>query len=48
MNVKNKIKSYCKEFTHNAIVHPLMMFLPKNLGEKLHNWNANWVFSDDN
>ena len=38
------MKQWLKEFTHNAIVHPLMMFLPREIGNKLHDSNATWVF----
>lgn len=38
------MKQYLKEFVHNVIVHPLMMFLPKELGNRLHDKNANWAF----
>ena len=31
---------WLKEFTHNCIVHPLMMFLPRKFGTDLHNRNA--------
>lgn len=41
------IKQWLKDFTHNAIIHPLMMFLPPIQGQKLHNWNAGWAFNDD-
>lgn len=41
------MKQWLKEFTHNCIVHPLMMFLPKKIGIKIHNLNADWVFNDD-
>lgn len=38
------MKNWLKSFTHNAIVHPLMMFLPAPLATKLHDCNATWVF----
>ena len=40
------MKQYLKEFTHNAIVHPLMMFLPKKWAKELHNRNADWAFKE--
>jgi small basic protein len=38
------MKQWLMSFTHNVIVHPLMMFLPSELGTKLHDYNATWVF----
>ena len=38
------MKEYLKEFIHNVIVHPLMMFMPVDLATKMHDWNANWAF----
>ena len=40
------MKQWLKEFTHNVIVHPLMMFLPKNIGDDLHNRNAKWCWGE--
>ena len=36
--------NWLKSFVHNVIIHPLMQFLPRNLGTKLHDKNANWAF----
>ena len=36
-----------KEFTHNCIVHPLMMFLPREWGDELHDRNADWAFGPE-
>lgn len=38
------MKQYLKEFVHNAIVHPLMMFMPVKAAHKMHDRNANWAF----
>jgi len=38
------IKQWLKDFVHNVIVHPAMMFLPADLGDKMHNKNAEWAF----
>lgn len=38
------MKQWLKDFTHNCIVHPLMMFIPKKLAHNLHDRNANWAF----
>ncbi len=40
------MKQYFKEFIHSAIVHPLMMFLPKRHRNRFHDWNAEWTFKD--
>jgi hypothetical protein len=47
INLKEEIKQYLKDYVHNAIVHPMMMFLPKDLANLLHDTNANWAFSKD-
>jgi hypothetical protein len=39
------INNWLKAFTHNYIVHPLMMFVPRQIGDKMHDRNANWAFS---
>jgi hypothetical protein len=36
--------AWLKSFVHNAIVHPLMMFLPLELANKMHDKNATWAF----
>lgn len=36
---------WLKEFTHNVIVHPLMMFMPYDKWQELHDKNAKWVFN---
>ena len=41
------MKSWLKAFVHNAVVHPLMMFLPETWGTELHDRNADWAFSED-
>lgn len=38
------IIGYLKDFIHNAIIHPLMMFLPAGLATKMHDINANWAY----
>lgn len=38
------MNQYAKSFVHNVIVHPLMMVLPKNLANAVHDLNANWAF----
>ncbi len=41
------MKNWLKSFSHNAIVHPIMMFLPKKLAKELHNRNADWAYGKD-
>lgn len=36
---------YLKEFVHNAMVHPAMMFLPTKIANAMHDKNANWAFN---
>lgn len=38
------MKQWLKDFTHNVLVHPMMMFMPKAYANKLHAWNATWAF----
>lgn len=38
------MKLWLKSFTHNCIVHPLMMFIPKKWAHELHDRNADWAF----
>jgi hypothetical protein len=40
------MKQYFKDFIHNVIVHPLMMFLPHKQATRFHDWNARWAFKD--
>tara|TARA_R110000850_G_scaffold234518_1_gene359443 strand:+ start:110 stop:283 length:174 start_codon:yes stop_codon:yes gene_type:complete len=40
------MKQYLREFVHNVIVHPLMMFIPTKLGNIIHDRNADWAFKD--
>lgn len=42
--MKNKLIRYFKDVVHNAIVHPLMIFLPSDLATKMHDYNANWAY----
>lgn len=38
------MKNWLKSFVHNAIVHPLMMFLPIRIANEMHDRNADWAF----
>ena len=40
------MKQYMKDFVHNVIVHPLMMFLPREVATEFHDWNARWAFKE--
>lgn len=42
----SKFEQYLKEFIHNVVIHPLMMFIPVDIGNKLHDKNANWAFKE--
>lgn len=38
---------WIKEFIHNAIIQPLMVFLPVDLATWMHDRNADWAFGSD-
>ncbi len=40
------MKQWLKDFTHNCIVHPLMMFLPRKFGNDLHDRSATWCWGN--
>ena len=40
------MKQYFKEFIHNVVVHPSMMFMPTKWACVLHDKNANWAFKE--
>ena len=42
------MKQWLKDFTHNCIVHPLMMFIPKKWANELHDRNADWCWGKEN
>lgn len=41
------IKQWLKDFTHNCIIHPLLMFLPADIGTKIHNKHADWCWGKE-
>ena len=41
------MKRWLKEFTHNCVIHPLMMFVPRHLGDWMHDKNADWAFGSE-
>lgn len=41
------MKRWLKDFLHNAIIHPLMVFLPVSVANELHDTNANWAFTSN-
>ena len=36
------IKNKLGEVLHNCIVHPLLPFLPKRLGDRMHDWSIKY------
>lgn len=40
------MNSWLRAFVHNCIVHPLMQFLPRRVGDALHDRNAKWAFHE--
>jgi len=36
--------NWINDFIHNAIVHPMLPFLPVKLGDRIHDWHAAKVF----
>lgn len=38
------IKQWLQDFIHNAVIHPLLMVLPRRIGDHLHEKNAAWAF----
>ena len=38
------MKQWLKDFTHNCIIHPLMMFIPKKWAHPLHDRNADFTY----
>lgn len=40
------MKKWIKDFVHNCIVHPLLPFLPEQVGDRLHRQNAIWAFGE--
>lgn len=40
-------KLWFHDFVHNAVVHPIMAFLPYDLGDKLHDKHAEIAFRED-
>ena len=38
------MKKWLKAFVHNALVHPLMMFMPEDMANSIHERNAIWAF----
>ena len=41
------IKQWLKDFTHNCIIHPLLMFLPADIGTKIHNKHSDWCWGKE-
>ncbi len=41
------MKQWLKSFIHNCIIHPLMMFVPRDFAHEMHDRNADWAFGLD-
>lgn len=41
------MKNWIQDFIHNAIVHPLMCFMPVEMANRFHDWHAQRVFGED-
>ena len=39
-----KVKKWFWYFFHNCLCHPLLPFLPKKLGNRLHDWSAEFIW----
>ena len=39
------MKQWLKDFIHNCFIHPLMMFMPRSMGNRMHDVNADWTFT---
>lgn len=37
---------WIRDFIHNCLVHPLLPFLPTEMGDRLHDVNAQWAFGE--
>lgn len=38
------MKNWINDFVHNALVHPLLPFLPIEVGNRFHDWHATIAF----
>lgn len=36
--------NWLKDFLHNCVIHPLLPFLPRKLGDLLHEVNGKWAY----
>ena len=43
--LKSTMINWLKATFHNAIIHPLMIFLPSKTANKFHDWNGKWAFN---
>ena len=41
------MKQWLKELFHNCVMHPLLPFLPKKLGDDWHERNGIWTYGED-
>jgi hypothetical protein len=42
------MKQWLKDFVHNCVVHPSIMFMPRSWGNALHDKNADWAYGKTN
>lgn len=40
------MKQFFKDIVHNCIIHPMLPFIPRKLGAKLHDKNAKWAYGN--
>ena len=47
MRFKDRVmRFWVHDFIHNAVIHPIMAFLPIEMGDRLHEWHAKVAFGD--
>ena len=42
----DKLRQWGREFVHNCLIHPLLPFLPRRVGDALHERNGKWAFRE--
>lgn len=42
-----KTYSWWRDFVHNCIVHPILPFIPRKVGDALHERNGHWAYGKD-
>lgn len=41
------MRRWFDDFIHNAVVHPIMCFMPVNTANRFHDWHASKVFGQN-